>query len=55
VFTLLVAFHLIGVQPWCMVDKTEHSIQCNYESKSDCLSYNYNNETCIPNPNYKDK
>jgi len=49
----LLAYHLIGVQPWCMVDKAEQTIQCNYETQVDCLSYNYNGEACIPNPNFK--
>jgi hypothetical protein len=50
-FFLLV--HLIGIQPWCMVNTIDKSIQCNYETRGDCIGYAGPNEYCIENPNFK--
>ena len=50
---IFLAVHIIGVAPWCMVDVKEQTIQCNYDTQEECLSYNYNGEICIENPNFK--
>lgn len=52
-FFLLVSYHLIGVQPWCTLNKSEQSIQCNYESQDACEGYRESQEICVPNPNLK--
>ena len=52
-FFLLASFHLIGVQPWCIINKSEQSIQCNYEDQGSCEGYRLSNESCIPNPHFK--
>ena len=54
-FLLALALHLIGVQPWCTLDKSTKEVQCNYESKDACEAYRQSSERCIPNPNFKGK
>ena len=50
---IFLAWHLIGTADWCQIDIKEQSIQCNYDTQAECLSYNYNGEICIENPNLK--
>ena len=50
---IVMALHLIGVQPWCTVDKNTKQTQCNYESKGACEAYRQDSEHCIQNPNLK--
>lgn len=40
----------VGVAAWCNVNKTDGTVQCNYDTKSECEAYRAADETCVPNP-----
>lgn len=48
----LVAIHYnrVGVAQWCNVNRSEKTIQCNYETEAACESYLGNGEFCRSNP-----
>jgi hypothetical protein len=54
--TLIVAtppVHKIGIAAWCTVNRTDGSIQCNYDTQADCEGYRASDELCQVNPDYK--
>jgi hypothetical protein len=48
----VVHFNRVGVAQWCNINRSEKTIQCNYESKEACESYLGKGEFCQSNPFY---
>jgi len=42
--------HKIGVAAWCNVNKTDGTVQCNYDTKQECEDYRATDEYCEKNP-----
>ena len=40
----------IGVAAWCIVNKVDSTVQCNYNTKQECEDYRASDETCVANP-----
>lgn len=40
----------IGIAAWCNVNRTDGTVQCNYDTKDECEGYRASDEYCIRNP-----
>jgi hypothetical protein len=44
-----VKFHKVGTAAWCNVNPNTHEVQCNYNTKVECVTYLGQDEFCVPN------
>jgi len=49
---VVVHFNRVGIAQWCIVNKTDKTIQCNYETEGECEGYRAKGEFCHTNPFY---
>lgn len=49
-FFSLTPSHKVGVAAWCTVNKTDGTVQCNYNTKQECEDYRASDEKCEKNP-----